>query len=73
MKISKNELNYTAFENVVCGNVFYYKGAYYIKLAHLLYDSYQDYYNCVLLSDGDVSYIKENEMVALVNGEFKVY
>ena len=39
MKISKNEHNNITFEDVICGDVFFYEGDYYIKLDNILFDS----------------------------------
>jgi hypothetical protein len=73
MKISKNEPNNITFEDVNCGDVFFYEGDYYIKLDDILFDRDHNDYNCVYLSDGITAYIEENEIVELVNGEFKIY
>ena len=73
MKISKNEPNNITFTDVNCGDVFLYEGDYYIKMDAVLYDSNHSGYNCVYISDGIATYIEENEIVELVNGEFKVY
>ena len=71
MKISRGQ--HIAFEDVFCGDMFFYEGNYYIKLANTVYDGAHEECNCVLLSSGEVNYIKTNEMVVSVNGEVKIY
>lgn len=72
MKVVKRVSEKIPFEKVSYGEVFKYDEQYYMKLAGEFYDKTEGY-NAVLLDDGEVYHLTDDDLVETVYGEFKIY
>lgn len=71
MKIAYNEKETKRFKELKPSDVFFYNNSI-IMVIETIEDSYGDYYNAVDLSIGEVYSFRDNEVVELVDYEFKV-